>query len=116
MMLEKARKLSRIRERERNLRLATHRELITSGEVFVNRVDLLGDMGEGLFEELEALLLDFLEIASGAFGSAASVVEILIGSFEPVLNGFEPLHGPHVRGHMVKFVVELLDSFLQLVF
>lgn len=95
-------------------RLSAHRQRCASGQVLVDGADLFGNVGEGLVEQLEALLLNFLEIVLGLLRALPGIFEVFLRRLESRLDALESLDGSHVRRHLLQFFVKATDLPLEL--
>ena len=98
-----------------HLRLSAQWVVGALGQLTIDRTDLLGDMREGLVEELRSLAHRFFVVLFGFPGMLAGFLEVLLRRLELVLHTLETLHGTRVGRHLVKIAVERSDRFEQLV-
>ena len=99
-----------------NLRLATHRQFLLSGKIFVDGLNLLGDVRESLVEQVEAFLLDGCKVLLCFHGAFPCFLKLIVDGSELLGYGLCAIFGSHIWCQAVKLGVESGDALFELFF
>ena len=97
-----------------NLRLAAHGQFLLSGKIFVDRLDLLGNMRKSLVKQVEAFLLDGCKVLLCFHGTLPCFLELIVDGSELLGYGLCTILGSHVWCQAVKLGVESGDALFEL--
>lgn len=90
--------------------------ILATGQLPIDRPDLLGNVGEGFVEELRASAHRLFEIVLGFPGVFPRLFKVLFCASKFVFYALETLHRTCIRRHLVEFAIETSDFVKQFFF